>query len=382
MTRKIKPRFLVPDDDDTADAVDRADGIQYLPIDEATAVATPDTIDQAWHDLEYDELAAEQKPRWAARGEKLARPFVVLAQRWRCRRDADCHAIEAQQIIVDGEKGRLELTEQALHGYTRREPHAKGMYLLRWTLLLLGDIAGIAGAAVLLGEIPYLALLQAVSSAIAAVTAGLVGNDIRDARLARRRASDTKTMPAEHQQFAWLFSGADVGEKIVRAMIGAAIAVTLLIGAGIYTLRTGVEGSLGGVVFGCLAVAICLASALNSYTYADEIADLLDHAYARYTRALRKLARLARSKAVARYDAATAEAESIKTEHEHLGIAGERKILALKHGISRNNPAVLGHGPAKTETSTQPAQPDLFSALELSLNDRTAKPRTANGSRP
>jgi hypothetical protein len=245
--------------------------------------------------------------------------------------------------------------------------------MLRWALLLLGDIAGIAGAAVLLGEIPYLAVLQAVASAIAAVTAGLIGNDIRDARLARRRARE-KLAP-EHQTFAWVYSGADGGEKIVKAMVCAAIVITLLIGVGIVTLRAGVEGSLGGTVFGCLAIAICLASALNSYTYTDEIADLLDHAYSRYEQALTKLAKLAKSKPVARYNAAIGEVTSIKAEHTQLGIAGALHYEALKYGISRGNPAVMGHGP--TPAPAPRIEPNLFTEVESGMNGHTA-----NGARP
>jgi len=374
---RTRSRRALDDDNDALDAIERADGISYLPTDEAAAVPQPDTIAQGWHELEYGELAVEQKPLHTALGEKLARPFEVLAGRWERRSAADHHTIDVQKGLLDTAKARLDLVEDALHSYTRREPHAKLMYLLRWALLLLGDIAGIAGAAVLLGEIPSLAVLQAVASAIAAVTAGLVGNDIRDARLARRRARDPQELKPEHKQFAWLFSGADVGEKIVKAMVGSAVAVTLLVGVGIFTLRTGVEGGLGGAVFGCLAMAICLASAINSWNYTDEVADLLDNAYARYLRALRKFTRLSRSKAIARRDAATAEAASIKKEYEQLGVAAEHKYKALSHGIARNNPAVLGHGPAPRSPARRDEAPPVRYDVE-----RPAEDRSANGARP
>jgi hypothetical protein len=379
MPTKTLFSFSEDDYNTTQEANDRAEAVTYPPTDETPAVAMPSTIDRGWHEPEYDKLAAEQKPLHTALGEKIARPFTVLAERWRSRHDTDRHAIDTQQDVVKRAKASLDLHNEALAGHTRREPHAKLMYLLRWALLLLGDIAGIAGAAVLLGEIPYLAVSQAVASAIAAITAGLIGNDIRDARLARRRARDPNETPEhktpEHKTFAWVYSGADVGEKIVKAMVCAAIVITLLIGVGIFTLRAGVEGSLGGTVFGCLAMAICLASALNSYTYTDEIADLLDHAYSRYERALRKLAKLAKSKAVARYNGAIAEATSIKAEHTQLGIAGAIHYEALKYGISRGNPAVMGHGP--TPAPAPRTEPDVFTELERGMNGHTA-----NGTRP
>lgn len=375
--KKLFPTFA--DDDATADAIERADGINYLPLDEATAVARPATLKAGWHELEFDQLVAEQKPLWTALGEKVARPFTVLAAKWKCRSEVANRQIDVQQDELDKAKADLDLHNDALQGHTRREPHAKAMYLLRWGLLLLGDIAGIAGAAILLGEIVDLAVLQAVASAIAAVTAGIVGNDIRDARLARRRERDLTTLPNEHRKFAWVFSGADIGEKIVTAIILVGVTITLLIIGGIFALRAGVEGSLGGVVFGCLAGAICLASALNTYHYADEIADLLDHAYERYLRSSRRLAKLSNSKAIATYDAATAEATSIKIEHAERGAAGALKIAALKHGVSRQNPAVMGHGPA---ADAPPSNPDRFSTMHFDIPDVAANGASPNGSRP
>lgn len=366
MPSRTRTLFFSPDDDSTQEAHEIAENVTYQPIDEAPAVAKPATIDRGWHEDEYDALGAEQEPLHTARGEKLARPHKVEAERWRALYDAVQHTIAIQKTVVDKAKASLDLHIDALEGYTRREPHADLFYLLRWALLLLGDIAGIAGAAILLGEIPSLAVLQAVASAIAAVTAGLVGGDIRDARLARRRTRDPKDLAPEHQKFAWVYSGADVGEKIVKAMVCAAVTIALLIGAGIFTLRTGVEGGLSGAVFGCLAISICVASAVNSYIHADEIADLLEHAYARYERALKKLVKLSSSKAIARYNAALAEATSIRDEHAQLGPAAKLHYQALKHGISRANPAVMGHGPAPTPAST--GHPDLFTELEHGIN--------------
>jgi len=378
------------EEDATSDLADYAAGRSYLPLDEAIAVGTPSTITRGWHEEEFDERASEQKPLWAAMGEKLARPFTVTAARWRSRRDVAEDQIGVQRSVLEAAKENLELHNDALEGHTRREPHAKVLYLLRWASLLLGDIAGISGAAILLGEVVELAILQAVASAIAAVTAGLVGSDIRDARLARRRSRDVKDMPEEHRKFAWVFSGADVGEKIVKAMILVGITTTLLIVGGIFALRAGVEGSLGGIVFGCLAGAICLASALNTYQYADEIADLLDHAYNRYLRASKRLAKLSKNKAIATYDANTAEANSIRIEHADRGEAAAKKVTAMKHGISFDNPAVMGHGPAAdpkpAAEEPAPVQPDLFSTFEhdltgLGTNGAGSNGNHVNGSR-
>lgn len=360
-----KSAFSPSDEDGTEDAITRAENISYLPLDTASAVPRPDTIERGWHEPEFENLASEQTPLWQALGEKAARPFTVKAAARQAARDAAVRQVQLQTDELEKAKADLDLHNEALAGYTRREPHAKLMYLLRWALLLLSDIAGIAGAAILLGEIPLLALLQAVASAVAAVTSGLAGNDIRDARLARRRARETKDLAAEHQRFAWVFNGADPGERIVKAVVLTALTVVVLIIGGIFALRAGVEGSLGGLVFGCLAGAICLASMLNTYYYADEIADLLDHAYNRYLRASKRLQALAMSSAIALFDAADAEAASIKAEHDHRGNAGHYKVTALMHGVSRANPAVMGHGPAPCP---QLPEPDLFSLLEHGTN--------------
>lgn len=374
------------EDDATDELADYAAGKSYLPLDEAIAVGTPSTIKRGWHEEEFDQRAAEQEPLWAANGEKAAKPFTVTAARYRSRRDVAEHQIVVQRSVFTAAKENFDLHTDALEGYTRREPHAKVMYLLRWALLLLGDIAGISGAAILLGEVVDLAVLQAVASAVAAVTAGLVGNDIRDARLARRRARDLKDMPEKHGKFAWLFNGSDVGEKIVKAMILVGITTTVLIVGGIFALRDGVEGSLGGIVFGCLAGAICLASALNTYQYADEIADLLDHAYSRYLRASKRLAKLAENEAIAAYDANTVEAESIRTEHAYRGEAAAKKVTAMKHSISFDNPAVMGHGPAADpkpaidpEQAASARQGDLFSSLAQDLSGLSANGVSGNG---
>ncbi|MBT1003952.1 hypothetical protein KIH31_15280 [Paenarthrobacter sp. DKR-5] len=356
-----KKPFRPAHEDDTGEVISRAESISYLPLDEATAVPRPDTISSGWHEHEFDGLGAEQKRLWAAEGEKEARKAKIRGAAERVRRDTAVHQVEVQKDELAKAKADLDLHEEALAGYTRREPHAKTMYLLRWALLLLGDIAGIAGAAILLGEIPSLALLQAVASAVAAVTAGLAGNDIRDARLARRRARDTKDLPPQHQRFAWIFNGGDTGERIVKAIVLAGITITVLIIGGIFALRAGVEGSLGGIVFGCLAGAICLASVLNTYQYADEVADLLDRAYHRYIRASNRLRTLAGAPAIARYESAAAEAASITAEHSERGTAGQLKLTALKHGVSRANPAVMGHGPAPRSSFREP---DLLTLLE------------------
>jgi hypothetical protein len=223
---------------------------------------------------------------------------------------------------------------------------------------VLGDIAAISGAAIMRGEIVSLAVLQAVAVGIAAVTAGVIGEDIRDMRLARKRQRDPESLSAAEEEFADLFKGVDVGEKIVKLMIFVAVAVAVLTAGGIFALRSDREGMMNGVIFAALALAICFASGLNTYVYSDEAADRLDTADRVYAKELKRHRQLSERSALRQFAEATAEEESIKTEHKALGRAARGRMKALKFKIFRQNPGVVGHGPASSAESPLFAIPD------------------------
>jgi hypothetical protein len=348
-------------------------GIRLLLVENAAAAPMPETVGGLWSDSELDQLAEEQEPLWQARGEAAAQPATVRAA------GLDPAAKAAQtRIGVHDPKLRATVewsitVQKVLGGLTRREPRAKFWYVLRFVSLVLGDVAGVAGAAILLGEIVWLAVMQAVAAGVAAVSAGIVGQDIRDMVLSRRRRRDEKKLSAEEQPFRHLFQGAHAGEGIIKIMVGVAVMVAILTVSGIFALRSGVEGPTNGVVFAGLAGAICLASALNSYIYADEVADLIDRANRAAHREGRRHQQLANHRGLRRSAKATAAAQSIKQEHQLRGVAAMRHILALKWRVYRHNPAIVGHGP-------QPNQPSLNGQAERRHADGARHRKAGGGS--
>jgi hypothetical protein len=363
------------DDDPTDDIMTEAENISLLPVDKAHAVPRPDTIGPAYHEDEYDQKAQVQRSLWQAEGERAAHSHTVKAGGLKARVEVIRDRIATAKVRRNEAQAALKNITDALAGYSRRGPLAKRWYLITWFLLLGGDVAGVSGAAIMFGEIPYLAVLQAVAAAVAAVTAGLIGQDIRDARLARRRQCDPAKLTPAQQPYAHLFTGGDIGETIVKAMVYAAITIALLVVGGIWALRAGATDGLAGIVYGCLAGAICLASAINCYIAADEVADLLDQAQLRYDRAEKQLEKLSRSSELLTHGEETAAEASVKTEYEHKSKAAEHAMAALKHSISRRHPGILGHGrPAAVPTTPIPK----LSKLELS---ELLKPRTNSDGR-
>ena len=337
--------------DVTDSYIDDADNVSLQRIDEADAVPMPDTVTAPWLGLEYDKYSDEQPLLYDGVGEEAARPYLATARSLDIAAAGVQQQLDLQRQKLDAAVAYVLLLQSALHRYVRREPGAKVWYLVRWALLLLGDIAGIAGAAILRGEIVSLALLQATSAATAAVTSGLIGQDIRDLVLARRRQKDPTSLSGVERPFAHLLQGSDAGTANVKRMVLVSGTIGLFIAGGICSLRTSVDGLDAGITFGCIAAAVCLASAINSYIYADEIADLIDSARVVETKARKQLNKLAKSPVVRRRGEADALAISIKAEHRSLGLAAATKFQALKYRAYRQNPAVLGHGPTTPTTN-------------------------------
>jgi hypothetical protein len=349
-----------------------AEAISVPQVDQPEAHSTPKNIGPAHHEVEYDELAREQLHQFDARGEREAREDTVCAAGLEPRKVVAEQVIDEARRNVEEARAHRTLARAVLLGLTRRSPHAALKYWFTYLMLFGGDVAGVAGAAVLLGEIPYLAVMQAVSSAAAAVTAGFIGHDIAVVRHARRRQKDAKELTAEQTKFAYLFTGADSGERIVQRMVLLAATIALLVVGAIFALRSSVEGVLGGLVFGCLAGAIATASALNAYHFADEISDILDHADLLVKRALKQFEKASTNPALSKFHEASTRAASIKAEHTSSGLAAARKILALKHAISRLNPQIMGHGRAS-------ASQQMVLFPETSLEDALPMSNSLNG---
>ena len=84
--------------------------------------------------------------------------------------------------------------------------------------------------------------------------------------------------------WAHLFRSPDRGRALAHVTIGVGAIAGLFIAGGILSLRMIVEDPVREFVYGLLALGITLASAVNSYFYADEVADKIDAAAAAWHR--------------------------------------------------------------------------------------------------
>jgi hypothetical protein len=213
-------------------------------------------------------------------------------------------------------------------------------------------VAGISTAAIWGGEIPGIAIIMATSAAIATVTAGVTGTEVRDLRASRRRERDVESLTEKQKPFQHLFSGVDAGGRIVKSMVGVSATVGSLVGCAIFALRFSIQGPLVGLVYGGIAVAIAAASFIESYMYADEIADQIDNADHSYGKEVARHARLAASEPLKAHSRSVAEADSITQEHVERGQAAQDRVRSLKWAILRRNPGVVGHGTAQANAAT------------------------------
>jgi hypothetical protein len=124
------------------------------------------------------------------------------------------------------------------------------------------------------------------------------------------------------------------------------VTIGLLIAVGIFSLRTSVEGSLSGLVFGCLAAAVAAASFLNSWAASDEVTDLLDSYRCEFERAVKRHTRFSLNTSIITHAEAAETARSVVAEHASRGKAAAKSFEAMKFGVLRRNPGVVGHGEA------------------------------------
>jgi hypothetical protein len=331
---------------DPEDAFAVAESIQLPRIDEASALPRPNSVGQTYAEKEYDVLVEVQASSWEADGVAASRASSIAAEGSKTSSDAATTVLNSHEKVVLAAQEALLSAETALHPFMRREPHGKAWYNARLAALVVGDIAGITGAAVYLGEIPALALIQAIAAGVAAVTAGVVGGDLKDLRLAAKRQLPDNQITGELKPFAHLFRGVDSGAHRVRAAVGVSVTIGLLIAVGIFSLRTSVEGSLSGLVFGCLAAAVAAASFLNSWAASDEVTDLLDSYRCEFERAVKRHTRFSLNTSIITHAEAAETARSVVAEHASRGKAAAKSFEAMKFGVLRRNPGVVGHGEA------------------------------------
>lgn len=334
--------------DGTAGLEAAAEAITLHRVDEAGAVARPGHIGLTWVEMEYDALRAEQIALWEASGREASQATEAEAFGLRLAADAGERMARGHEPILAQAEKRYIDTVEALGPFRRRSPKTKLLHYAAKTALLLGDMVGVTVMGINIGDYPILALLMSISAATAAVIAGLVGSEVRDLRMAQRRRRDPGTLTATQVPFEHLFTGGDSGVNIVKIFCGASAAVAFIIAASIFAGRAELDGALAGLIYGGIAAAVATASFIESYMYADDIADAIDAASAHYEKELARHTRLAGSIVWRERHQRIAETESVVSEHNARGDAAARRVEATKWGILRRHPGVVGHGAAAT----------------------------------
>ncbi|XVS65986.1 hypothetical protein ACQPYE_08010 [Actinosynnema sp. CA-299493] len=327
-----------------------ADAVTLPRLADASALPRPSTVGTTYAELEHAALADEQEASWSAEGERSGRAHRAKA------RGVD-HHVEGLTLALGERAAELREAQAAyqhaaavLGPYVRREPGGKIRYWICWPLLVLGDTAGVWSAAVVLGDIVFIAFWQALASGVAAACAGLVGSELRDIRMARTRRRDPDDLTEDEQRYRRLFTTTDDGMPIVKLIGLLSVLVVALIGVGIFALRSSIEGPAAGLTFSLLAAATAIGSGLLGYAAADEVADLLASMAKRVRQAEKRYLSLAASPVFTIKATADETADSLTREAAHRGNAAARRVESLGWRVSRKNPHVLGHGYAVGET--------------------------------
>lgn len=320
------------------------------PVDQARCVLRQPGI-RLYGEDQYDAYADEQRWLFEAEGEYRARAYARVVAMTAAAAATMLAAIEAQSERVKVATAHAAEVEGALAAYVRRAPWDKLRYHVTTGVLYTGDVVGVTGGAIVLGEEPWLAVLQALASGAAAITAGIVGQEVKDSRRARKRARDPKRIPGELSPYQHLFRGGDGGESIVKMLACGMLATALVLAGSILTLRWSTEGMMAGFVFGGLAAAVSFGSFLNVYAYSDDIADLIDNAKRERKREERRLKRLSRNRELRRHTKALAAVASITAEHELRAEAAVASVTASKFLELSKHPGIAGHGYTVDPTS-------------------------------
>lgn len=323
-------------------------------VDGASAVARPQTLAGATY-LEdaHDAEAQEQLHLHAAAGVALARPRAARATALGLHVDRVRQLVAIDDPLVVSARDHLRDAEAALSALVLRSTRSHWGYRCRMFGLLLGDVVGTSTAAISLGEMPMLAVIQGCAAGVAAVTAGLAGEQLgRASQVGIRTYSDD--MPKSLEPYRHLLDGRRQKTAWLAGLNLLALAIVFFIGSGIYTLRAAIEGSAAGWTFAALSSGIALASFVNSWTHADAIADLLDGAERTYKRALRRHLRLTAGPRLLLGLHAGEIAASVVREHGARGSAASEHLAADKNRALMESPDVVGHGRALAPIGRKP----------------------------
>lgn len=326
----------------------KRESLRLIPTDRAEALARPASIGETYLEQHFEARKREQLELHAANGEATSRPEASTSRALEFEQQDARRLAECDAKSVDDSRQRFQVVRELLSPYVHRRSRSSAGYIARSSGLLIGDVAGLSGAAISLGEVPALAVTQALSAGIATITAGLAGAELKHRQLANERRRKGDELPKQLEPYRHLFEGGNHGRGVVITMTSVAALVALLVAVGVYSLRTSVEGSLAGITFGSLAAAIAAASFINSWYHADLIADAIENAHRDYRQTIRAHRRLARASVIRRAEHATAQQRSILAEHERRGKAAAAHIDSLKSLALLASPDVVGHGPAST----------------------------------
>ena len=313
-------------------------------LDEVGGHPRPSGLGVTYAEQEYHALADEQELTWPAEGERAARRYQVRARG--CDRASAATAFllgESEQDVREAHADHQHAA-RVLMPYVRRGPGEKLRYWLCWPLLWFGDTAGVWSAAVIHGEIVYIAFGQAFAAGLAAVCAGLVGSELKDLRMARARRRDAESLSEDELRYRRLFTGTDEGVGIVKLIGLLSLTVVALLAVGIFALRSGIEGSLSGLTFGLFAAATAIGSGLLGYSASDEVADLLSALAKHARRAEKRHLKFASASSLKLQAEADETARSILAEYQLRGQAAGKRVESLGWRIQRRNAQVLGHG--------------------------------------
>lgn len=314
----------------------------------------PNNVAEFYVEKRFDDLGAEQLQIHVAAGERKALRASATAAGFESARQSTQDLVAANWSLVTAARDRYARVAAVLSPFAKRKHGSRWGYVLALLLLLLGDIAGLGGAAISYGEVPALAVMQAVSASVATVLAGMVGTEAKYLKQAQERQKDDGTLTPEHEPYRALLLGPLAGRKYVMVASTIAALIALFVAVGIFALRAAIEGQTAGYVFGGLAIGIALGSWINSYRHADAVADKIEAARQEYRRELRAHARLSRSWPLVWAEQARERAQRIRLRYSLEGQAAHAQVMASKHLALHQNPAVAGHGPAASEIGRKP----------------------------
>lgn len=345
---RVLTRIRRPDTSTSDGAVEgwlrEADAISLPRLDEVGGHPRPTGVGTSYAEQEYHTLADEQELSWPAEGERAARRFQVRARGLDRMGMATDFLLGENETEVRQARADYQHAATVLTPHVRREPGAKPRYWIVWPLLALGDASGVLSAAITLGDIPWVAAGQALSSGLAAACAGLFGTELKHRQLAHARRRDPDTLSDDERRYQRLFTSGDTGLGVVKLVGLLSLTVVFLLAVAVGALRSSTEGDSSGLTFGLLAAATAVGSALLGYSAADEVADLLATYRKRVAHAEKRHLALAAGRPARRQAEAEETARSMHAEHQLRGQAAGKRVESLSWRVQRRNPQVFGHG--------------------------------------